>query len=83
MKRWRKEPSASGLASVCQGVRGYQLRENGVTLIHVSPVEKWCEFRWYWYGFGINTYKKRHFDSADDAKKDAILWMKENGKYKK
>ena len=73
--RWRKQPNETGLRAVGQGPRGYELRENGEVLIHVSADGgNWARKLngWYWYGFDVNTIRiKPHFKTAEDAKADA------------
>jgi hypothetical protein len=74
MKRWRKQPNEQGLARICQGQRGFELRENGETLMHVSPTKT----GWYWYGLGKNTHSNPT-ETADQAKAEAISWLRKQG----
>lgn len=74
MKRWRKEPSAKGLAAICQGVRGYEYRENGEWIAKVVPLthgfKRYDVLGWYWYGDGVNTaHRNPPFETAEDAMK--------------
>ena len=73
MKRWRKQPNETGLARICQSARGFELRENGETIAHVAQTKG----GWYWYGYGNNTCSKP-VATADEAKAEAVLWIKEN-----
>ena len=52
--RWAKQPSEKGLARVCQGPRGWELREHGKVQMCVAPIDRSCS-AWYWYGHGENT----------------------------
>jgi len=76
MKRWRKEPNETGLMRVCQSTRGFELRENGVTIAHVAT--KFSDTRWYWYGFGKNT-SATPVATAEEAKKEVMKYIKDNG----
>jgi len=80
MKRWRKQPSATGLARICQGPKGYELRENGVTIAHVDTIAKnrFTIVGWYWYGFGKNTYSNP-VKTAEEAKAQVMAYLKEKG----
>ena len=77
--RWRKEPNETGLRSIGQSPRGFELREDGELLIKVSP---YCPIRfniegWYWYGFDVNTYiTKPLFKTKEAAKEDATAFYK-------
>jgi hypothetical protein len=79
--RWRKEPNEQGLARVCQRPRGFELRENGEVLIHVSAATAGGWSRevegWYWYGMGQNTCREP-VATADEAKEQATKFYKEN-----
>lgn len=59
MKRWRREPIEIGLRAACQGLRGWEYRENGVMLAKVAPIfegfDKYTAHGWYWYGGGYNS----------------------------
>jgi hypothetical protein len=50
--RWRREPRATGLARVCQGERGYELRRGGVRVGHVSVLYEFGKYSaklgYYW-----------------------------------
>lgn len=49
--RWRRQPRATGLASVCQGERGYELTYGGERVASVAPAYKgWSRERegYYW-----------------------------------
>ena len=80
MKRWRKQPNEIGLSRVFQSPRGYDLTENGETLIVVRPIQVgWGHDYdgWWWYSYGLNT-RRTPFKTKDEAKQDAIKWMKDN-----
>jgi hypothetical protein len=82
MARWRKQKSETGLARICQGPRGYELYESGVSqrpVMHVSPkVERPHSYTivgWYWYGYGHNSLSDRPlFLTANAAKTDAVAF---------
>lgn len=76
--RWRKQPNDTGLARVCQGQRGFELREDGKRLMSVShaPERYGHNGMWYWVGFGINTFGQTMFQNKEDAKIDADLYYK-------
>lgn len=78
--RWRKTPDERGLASVGQGPRGFELREDGERLIDVNAVGgSWRGplKGWYWCGLGVNTYNtKPLFPTAEAAKADADAYYK-------
>lgn len=84
--RWRREPSLTGLASIGQGPRGYELRRDGETLIFVEPRGgNWNTGPlkgWYWYGFNRNTLAEKLplWPTAEDAKADAADWFKDQQK---
>ena len=76
MKRWRREPRETGLRSGCQGVRGYEYRENGQWIAKVAPLtrgfDRYDVTGWYWYGDGINTASRNPpYATAEDAMKAA------------
>jgi len=78
-KRWRKQPSETGLARVCQSPRGYELREDGEAIAHVVPVHmRFIITGWYWYGFDQNTYS-HPVETADECKKQVKKYMKSKG----
>lgn len=83
--RWRKQPSETGLRSIGQGPRGYELRLDGEELIHVSPIGGGALngplLGWYWYGLGRNTYTEREpFKTKEEAKADADAFYKSQAK---
>ncbi len=50
---WKREPNETGLARVCQGKRGWDLRINGNRIAMVRPWTKGFDRTvrgWYWYG---------------------------------
>lgn len=56
---WRKEPNETGLARVCQGPRGFELRHAGVRVGSVAPSTGMGNARytingWYCYGSWID-----------------------------
>ena len=76
--RWRKEPSETGLARVGQRPRGFELRENGEVLLHVSPLSgktRWDIVGWYWYGLGMNTCHEP-VATPEEAKAQAVKHLK-------
>ena len=82
--RWRKQPNETGLRSIGQGPRGYELRLDGDVLIHVAaaggaalngPLRGW-----YWCGLDRNTYSEgKMFKTKEEAKADADAFYKSNG----
>lgn len=47
---WRREPHARGLAGVCQGERGWDLRADGCDIAHVRPLLRGRRTEgYYWY----------------------------------
>jgi len=78
--RWRKEPHETGLRSVGQSPRGFELRDGEEVVCSVSPAGGgWrSPLRgWYWVGDGINTYNSKPlFKTKEDAKADADLHFK-------
>lgn len=56
---WKKQANERGLAKVCQGQRGFDLRLNGEPIAHVRPFG-WGNDKkgWYWYGCSKNTSDK-------------------------
>ena len=78
-KRWRRQPNETGLASVAQSPRGYDLREGGEVLARVRPkLERRIMVGWYWYGFGFNTCGTP-VETADIAKAQVINRIKAEG----
>ena len=79
MKRWRRQPSNTGLSSIGQRERGYELRENGEILARVSPLtgnlDRFEVTGWYWYGFGINT-ANRPVETPEQAKAQVMNHIK-------
>lgn len=56
--RWKRQPKDKGLAGVCQGERGFDLCENGITIGYVRPLFKGLsreKVGYYWYGCSKNT----------------------------
>jgi len=50
---WKKQPSETGLARVCQAPRGADLRIDGVRVMSVRPAGRGLGRSvsgWYWYG---------------------------------
>jgi hypothetical protein len=80
---WRKQPNEKGLARICQGPRGYELRSGGEVVMHVAPkregFDKWAIHGWYFYGLGYNSLSEgRVFTSPEDAKGAATAYAKAN-----
>lgn len=86
MRRWRKEPNETGLRSIGQRDRGYELWEDGECICNVSPSGSGWQRPlegWYWCGDGINTYNtKPLFKTKEDAKADADAHFKSKAKKK-
>ena len=83
--RWRKQANERGLAAVCQGPRGYELREGKNVLIRVSPYfgnpHIWTLAGWYWCGLGRNTFVEgKSWPTAEEAKADAMAYYREKRK---
>ena len=75
--RWRKQPNETGLREIVQNPRGLQLRESGVTLLHVAPIMRGFDVQgWYWYGLGKNTCSTPK-SSIEEAKADASEYYKQ------
>jgi len=78
--RWRKQPNETGLRRVCQGPRGFELRDGEKAVVHVAPLtnpaNRWEVIGWYWYGLGMNT-SGEPVRSAEEAKAQAMAWAKE------
>jgi hypothetical protein len=71
--RWRKQPNETGLRSIGQAPRGFELRRGDEVVAYVSPAGGAAlngPLRgWYWVGFGVNTYSLGElFATAEDAK---------------
>lgn len=81
---WRKQPSETGLRSIGQGPRGYELRIAGDdVIIRVQAAGGSATGGplrgWYWYGMDVNTYNtKTLFKTAEEAKADADAFYKDN-----
>lgn len=80
--RFRKQPDERGLARVCQGPRGYELRDGTLVVMHVAPLTGLGRARyevagWYVYGLGINTASEP-VATADEAKALALAHAKKN-----
>lgn len=60
--RWSKQKKESGLAGVCQGKLGMELKEKGKIIASVRPACRGFNrhdiIGWYWYGEGHNTAHK-------------------------
>lgn len=76
--RWRKQPNETGLRRVCQGPRGFELREGSTIVIRVSPLLSNHRevMGWYWYGLGKNT-SNEPTKTAEEAKAQGMAWAKE------
>lgn len=76
-KRWSKQPSERGLARICQGPIGYNLREGGKIIARVRPkMDGYRTVGWYWYGFNHGDEPMSH--TAQEAKDQAVEWIKKN-----
>lgn len=80
MKRWRKTPDETGLRSIGQLPRGFELREGDEVICAVVPVGGGWRGPlkgWFWSGDGVNTYNtKPLFKTKEDAKADATAYFK-------
>lgn len=73
---WRKQPNETGLARVCQGTRGFELRQGKETLAVVAVLGgRYSRGPWYWYGMGRNT-ASQPAPTFDTAKAEALAWVK-------
>ncbi len=85
MIRWRKEPNETGLRSVGQCPRGYELRDGEEILIHVSADGGGWQrplAGWYWYGADMRGKDSGRFKTAEEAKANADAYFKANkGKF--
>lgn len=86
--RWRREPSASGLAGIGQGTRGWHLMLGDERVAVVAPLtngpvrSRWQDVetgRWFWYASigneSVNTAGKPTTGAAA-AKSAAMTWVK-------
>lgn len=84
--RWRKQPREQGLAGVCQLERGYELRENGKTILSVGPITSmWGRETLGWMFSGsIDGHYVNTFDTPvatkEEAKAQADAWYKAHRK---
>lgn len=80
MMRWRKTPNETGLRSVGQTPRGFELREGEKVICAVVSVGGGWRGPlkgWYWYSDDVNTYNtKPLFKTKEDAKADATAHFK-------
>ena len=88
--RWRREPRATGLAGVCQGTRGWELRYGGATIGTVSILRgldgpRHSDGPWYWVtysGYGVpwkNTSAEgRRIVTVDEAKAECRAFVKKH-----
>ena len=80
-KRWRKQPDETGLRATGQRPRGFELREDGEIIAHVSPIVAQGRYTitgWYWYGFSQNT-ANCPVETADECKKQVKEYIKSKG----
>lgn len=84
--RWRREPRETGLRSVCQGERGWELRRGGERLASVSVQTRgWSKEKIGYYFSGrignvfINTAAEGRapFPDSESAKREAEKWVKD------
>jgi hypothetical protein len=79
--RWRKQPRETGLRSIGQAPRGYELRLDGDVLAWVSPAGGGAlngpVRGWYWCGFDRNTYREgKMWATAEEAREDCTAAYK-------
>lgn len=76
--RWRREPRETGLAGVCQGERGWELRYGGEDVATVSRHghDRWNPTGWHWWarndGLGVvwrnTSAEKLTYKTPEEAK---------------
>ena len=72
--RWRKQPNETGLRSIGQTPRGYELRIGEEIILRVWPDGGgWRNdlTGWYWTGLGVIGCDSGKFATAELAKADA------------
>ena len=82
--RWKKEPDESGLASIGQAERGWDLRRDGEELASVRPIERprFNVVAWYFCAsVGDDRYNsyadKKAWKTPEAAKAAAEKWVRE------
>lgn len=84
--RWRKQPREQGLEGVVQLERGYELREDGKTILSVGPVTKmWGrEITGWMFSGSVDGQYVNTFDTPaatkEEAKAQADAWYKAHRK---
>ncbi len=79
--RWRRQPNETGLRAVCQGIRGYQLRDGEEILATVAPINRRDGIdtdKWYWYAHVGDAHHNTAGNpvSLELAKTLAMAWVK-------
>jgi hypothetical protein len=80
--RWRRAPRLSGLASVGQGERDYELREDGETILRVCKARDFGSFTtrgWFFAGRVDGQYVNTCdalVSTAEEAKENADAWVR-------
>jgi hypothetical protein len=85
--RWRREPHATGLAGICQGERGWQLRygeeQVGTVAVAYKGGSRSEREGYYWYArsdeLGVplrSTAAERAYPDAESARADCLAWVK-------
>lgn len=78
---FRREPYATGLASITQGERGWNINVDGKYVGMVAPVlEHRNVIAWYWYALGHNTYSSEQYATPEEAKAAAKAYILEKQK---
>lgn len=83
--RWRRESRETGLRSICQGERGWELRRGNVRLASVAVLTRgWSREKIGYYFSGwigdkfINTASRPEpFPDAESAKYQAEKWVRD------
>lgn len=77
--RWRKQPNETGLRSIGQSPRGFELRLGGEEIMRVWPNGSgWSRplDGWYWTGLGVCGTESGRFETKEAAKADADAYYK-------
>lgn len=81
---WKRQESEKGLAAVCQGERGYDLRIDGQCVGRVRPVEKWGGGGYWWYavseehGIPLKNTALSPMPTIGEAKALCLAYVKEH-----
>lgn len=83
---FKRDARETGLARVCQGPRGYEIRADGKRVGHVSPLcpDRWIITGWYWYcaandamNIELRNTAKTPVKTVDEAKAQAKAYIVE------